>query len=398
MSLLDEERLNINFDREELSRLLYSGKEQYEEHKKFVDYFSTDPALVIDHKFYDMPRDQQIKFNYSRQKRMIELSNKKNSKFPDITPFNVAKIGDYSGSLIAIGLNYLMFEYTISLFGSEKQQKDLLPKIAKHQINGCYAQTEIGHGSDVASLETTATYDKTTQTFTINSPTITSGKFWPGELGKSATHVVFHAQLIIDGKKYGVQTFVCQIRDLDSHKPLKNLEIGDIGPKGGYQQKDNGYMYFRSFVVPRSALLSKYTKVSKIGVFSLNGNPKFAYASMMFVRLYLISMATTYPAKALIIGIRYSLMRRQFKSLNEGKDERKILDYQSQQVALSPICAFVFAAWFTKTRLSNLYNEMMDEVNTKGDFKLLKEYHSLVSCLKAHFTDRKLEYIKIVRE
>ena len=300
MSLLEEERSNINFDKEELSRLIYNGKEKYEEHKNIVRNFSTDPALKIDHKFYDMPRDQQINFNFLRLKRMIELSKKKNADFPEVSAYNVGTLGDYSGSLVPFGINYGMFEYTIRLFGSEEQLKELLPKIANYQINGCYAQTEIGHGSDVASLETTATYDKITETFTVNSPTITSGKFWPGELGKTATHAVFHAQLIIDGKRYGVQTFICQIRDLDSHKPLKNFEIGDIGPKGGYQQKDNGYMYFRNLVIPRSALLSKYTKVSKEGVFSIKGNPKFAYAAMMFIRLYLISLGSTYPAKALL--------------------------------------------------------------------------------------------------
>ena len=398
MSVLDEERSNINFDQKELSRLIYMGKEKYEEHETLVKYFSTDPALIIDHKFYDLSRDEQINFNFSRQKRMIQLSKMKNSDFPEMAPHTIGKLGDYFGNLIPLTVNYAMFEYTIRLFGSEEQHRELLPKIANLEINGCYAQTEIGHGSDISSLETTATYDKVTETFTINSPTITSGKFWPGELGLLATHAVFHAQLIIDGKRYGVQTFVCQVRDLDSHRPLKNLEIGDIGPKGGFQQKDNGYMYFRNLVLPRSALLSKYTKVSKDGVFSLIGTPKFAYSAMMYVRLYLISTGVTYPAKALIIGIRYSLLRKQFKSLNEGTIERKILDYQTQQAALTPICAFVFAARFTASRMLNLYTEMMDKINKKGDYKLLKEFHSLGSCLKAHFTDRILEYIKVVRE
>jgi acyl-CoA oxidase len=69
---------------------------------------------------------------------------------------------------------------------------------------GCYAQTELGHGSDVAKLETTATLDKTTDEFIINSPTITSTKFWPGDLGKFSTHAVVFARLIIDDNDYGV--------------------------------------------------------------------------------------------------------------------------------------------------------------------------------------------------
>lgn len=73
---------------------------------------------------------------------------------------------------------------------------------------GCYAQTELGHGSDVSRLETTATLDKTTDEFIINSPTITSTKFWPGDLGKFSTHAVVFARLIIDENDYGVQAFL----------------------------------------------------------------------------------------------------------------------------------------------------------------------------------------------
>ena len=40
--------------------------------------------------------------------------------------------------------------------------------------------TETGHGSDVQSIETTATYDAATQEFVIDSPTRTSRKDYIG--------------------------------------------------------------------------------------------------------------------------------------------------------------------------------------------------------------------------
>ena len=35
-----------------------------------------------------------------------------------------------------------------------------------------------------------------------------------------------------------------QIRDMETHEPLKGVEIGDLGPKLGYSSKDNGYLSF----------------------------------------------------------------------------------------------------------------------------------------------------------
>ena len=42
------------------------------------------------------------------------------------------------------------------------------------------AQTELGHGTYLKGLETVVTFDKQTDEFIINSPTISSYKYWPG--------------------------------------------------------------------------------------------------------------------------------------------------------------------------------------------------------------------------
>jgi len=48
-------------------------------------------------------------------------------------------------------------------------------------------------------LETTATLDKKTDEFIINTPTLTATKWWPGELGKFANYAAVAARMIIDG-------------------------------------------------------------------------------------------------------------------------------------------------------------------------------------------------------
>ena len=75
-------------------------------------------------------------------------------------------------------------------------------------ITGCYAQTEVGHGSNVAGLETTATLDMETDEFVIHTPTITATKFWPGSLGVVSTHAVVFARCLANGNDYGVQPFI----------------------------------------------------------------------------------------------------------------------------------------------------------------------------------------------
>jgi acyl-CoA oxidase len=79
-----------------------------------------------------------------------------------------------------------MFIPTLFGQGSEEQKKKFLIPALKYEIIGCYAQTELGHGSNVQGLETTATYISETDEFEINSPHLTASKWWIGGLGRTA--------------------------------------------------------------------------------------------------------------------------------------------------------------------------------------------------------------------
>lgn len=116
-----------------------------------------------------------------------------------------------------------------------------VPLAESYKMIGCYAQTEMGHGSDVQSLETTSTYHPPSDSFIVNSPTLTSTKMWPGDLGVFSTHAMVFAQLIINGKNFGVQAFLVPIRDMETHDVLEGVEAGDIGPKSGYGTKVNRF-------------------------------------------------------------------------------------------------------------------------------------------------------------
>jgi len=48
--------------------------------------------------------------------------------------------------------HYGMFLKYIELMGTEEHKAKYLEKCRTYEIVGCYAQTEIGHGSDVRSL------------------------------------------------------------------------------------------------------------------------------------------------------------------------------------------------------------------------------------------------------
>lgn len=180
-------------------------------------------------------------------------------------------------------------------------------------------------------METEAIFDKQTDEFIINSPTASSAKFWPGDLGRTSTHSVIYAQLILDGKKLGVQAFMVSIRDRDTHRPLEGVEVGDIGPKFGFKAKDNGYLVLKNVRIPRENMLMRYVSLNKEGEISLEGNPKVLYSVMMMTRLQLITNCMFALGLALTVGIRYGLVRTQFKTMLENNSdkvqERQIINY-----------------------------------------------------------------------
>lgn len=294
-------------------------------------------------------------------------------------------------------LHLSMFITTVREQGDESQRAYWLSKIEDWRIVGAYAQTELGHGSNVKGIELEARWDPKSKEFTLHSPTLTASKWWNGSMGRTATHAIVVAQLLLpdtgakDGFKfYGPHPFIVQIRDMKTHLPLEGIIVGDIGPKYGYASMDNGYMLFSHFRIPHSAMLSGYSRIDPdTGTYTKPANPAVVYGSLTAVRATIVMHARLVLARAVTIAIRYTSIRRQFQSRDSPSPsglETSVLDYPTVQIRLLPLLAASFALHYTGQAMQDLYDRTRASIED-GDFSSLAEMHSTSSGLKSLCTD-----------
>ncbi|KAK1755522.1 hypothetical protein QBC47DRAFT_445664 [Echria macrotheca] len=287
------------------------------------------------------------------------------------------------------GLTAIFFARTIELMGSPEQKSKWLPLIQSGHINGAYAQTELGHGSFVRGLETTATFDPASDSFVVNSPTLTSTKFWPGALGFSATHAVLMAKLITRDKDHGVHPFIVPLRDPETGKPMEGIELGDVGPKPSYNQTDNGYARFDNVSIPRSNMLMGHATVSSDGSYQKRPDVhvKAAYGSMLRTRAKMIWICAVQLAAAVAIAVRYSTVRQQGTLPYAEADgtETAIIHYRSQNSRLLTHLSRAYAILFASRRANDIYQDFESRQATR-DFSTMTETHAVLSGIKAWAT------------
>uniref|UniRef100_A0A8C7I335 Peroxisomal acyl-coenzyme A oxidase 1 n=1 Tax=Oncorhynchus kisutch TaxID=8019 RepID=A0A8C7I335_ONCKI len=277
-----------------------------------------------------------------------------------------------------------MFLPTLYTQCNEQQLKKWVPLAESFKALGTYAQTELGHGTHLRGLETTATYDPATQEFVMNSPTITSIKWWPGGLGKTSNHAIVLAQLHTQGKCHGLQAFIVPLRSMNTHIPLPGVVVGDIGPKFGFDEVDNGYLKLENVRIPRDHMLMKYAKVEADGTYVKPPSAKLTYGTMVFIRSMIVGEAGRALAKSCTIAIRYSSVRHQ-SEIRPGEPEPQIMDYQTQQYKLFPLLATAYAYKFVGQYMNQVYHRITGDIS-QGDFSELPELHALSAGLKAFTT------------
>ncbi|HLS00350.1 acyl-CoA dehydrogenase family protein [Mycolicibacillus parakoreensis] len=274
-----------------------------------------------------------------------------------ITMIEMLAMSDLS-LMVKAGVQWGLFGGAIENLGTARHHDLYVKPTIDLELLGCFAMTETGHGSDVQSLETTATYDAATQEFVIDSPTPGARKDYIGGAAETATVAAVFAQLITheDGTPvdHGVHCLLVPIRDGDGND-LPGVTTSDCEYKGGLPGVDNGRILFDKVRVPRENLLNRYGDVDVDGTYH---SPIESRSRRFFTMLGTLirgrvtvgGSAAAAARVALDIATRYGLQRRQF---SDPADDREVLimDYLVHQRRLFPLIARSYALQFAQNEL-----------------------------------------------
>ena len=316
----------------------------------------------------------------------------------NIAAFEELVIADPSLQIKA-GVQWGLFGAAVLHLGTEHHHQTFLPDIMTLKVPGAFAMTETGHGSDVAAIGTTATYDETKQQFVINTPFRGAWKDYLGNGALHGTAAVVFAQLITKGVNHGVHAFYVPLRNAKGGF-LKGIGGEDDGLKGGLNGIDNGRLHFTDVRVPRENLLNRYGSVAEDGTYSSpiasSGRRFFTMlGTLVQGRVSLDGAATTAAAMALTIAITYGNQRRQFNA-GSDTDEEVLLDYQRHQRRLLPKLATTYAEVFAHDEFLVKFDEVFSGKADTDDDR--QDLETIAAALKPLSTWHALETLQEARE
>ncbi|WP_070320496.1 acyl-CoA dehydrogenase family protein, partial [Cellulomonas iranensis] len=305
---------------------------------------------------------------------------------------------------IKAGVQWGLFASAILHLGTERHHDTLLPDAMHLQVPGAFAMTETGHGSDVASIGTTAEYDAGTQEFVIHTPFRGAWKDYLGNAALHGTAAVVFAKLITAAPgqprvDHGVHAFYVPIRDPRTGEFLPGVGGEDDGVKGGLNGIDNGRLHFDHVRVPRTHLLNRYGDVAPDGTYSSPiASPGRRFFTMLGTlvqgRVSLDGAAANASKMALAIAVTYANQRRQFAG--GTADEVVLLDYGQHRRRLLPLVAEAYAATFAHEELLAAFDEVF---SGRGDTPEKREdLETLAAALKPTSTWAALRTVQTARE
>ncbi|XP_035941579.1 peroxisomal acyl-coenzyme A oxidase 3 isoform X1 [Halichoerus grypus] len=372
--------------------LFLEGEDMLRLKKTIFSALENDPLFAHSHG-EDLSLEKYRELSFLRCKRVMEYSLLPVEEMvarPLSVQTLITCLGMYDWSLaVKFLLHMLTFGSAIYSSGSERHLK-YLPKIFNMDIFGCFAVTELSHGSNAKAIRTTAHYDPTTEEFIIHSPDFEAAKFWVGNMGKTATHAVVFAQLYTPGGQcHGPHSFVVQIRNPKTLLPMPGVMVGDIGKKLGLNGVDNGFAMFHKVRIPRQDLLNRIGDVTPEGTYVTpfkDDRQRFgaSLGTLSLGRVAIVGMSIVNLKLAVSIALRFSATRCQFGP-SDG-EEVPVLEYQTQRWRLLPYLAAAYALdHFSKSLfldLAELQRGLMGTDQGARQAELGREIHALASAGK----------------
>lgn len=245
---------------------------------------------------------------------------------------------------IKAGVQWGLFAGSIQALGTAKHHERYLRDAVELDLLGCFAMTETGHGSDVANLRTTATYDEATGEFVVHSPGPEARKDYIGNAARDARLAVVYAQLVTKGERHGVHAVLVPIRD-EAGNALPGVTLTDCGRKMGLNGVDNGRIVFDQVRVPRENLLDRYGQVAEDGTYTssiTNPNARFftTLGALVKGRVCIGAAALAAAKSGLAIAVTHAERRAQFPKAGGAEGEEvTLLDYRTHQRRLLPLLA-----------------------------------------------------------
>lgn len=295
-----KEREFATIKTEDFAEWWAGGREALHQRRELEKYFYDDEELKdtespshMSHKeLYEYSLIKATKFMRKLKAYMQENGKGAGDDIKSMYDFRLMLVGPLGYGILPQGmpfrLHFSMFLPSILRLATDEQKNKWLDKALKNDgIVGAYAQSELGHGTNLKGLETRADYDEQTQEFILNTPTLSAYKWWPGTLGLTANMAIVMAQLYIKGKHHGMHAFLVRIRDEETHIPLPGVDVGEIGPLLGAKGVNNGFLGLKNVRIPRTQMLMKNAQVMPDGTFHKGAIPLLTYGTMVFVRVYI---------------------------------------------------------------------------------------------------------------
>ncbi|KAG0340387.1 hypothetical protein BG004_006422 [Podila humilis] len=357
---------------------------------------------------YNITKEEAVKLNQDRfrylsengfRQRWAEPSNP--AKFDGIQE----ALSYYDNALNTMGGAHIGLYYgSIRELGSEELKDKYLPLADTFELPGCFALTELGHGSNPRGIETEAHWDVKQGCYILNTPKTTAQKYWIGGAAETAIMSVVWAQLYAPHSKdstkwehHGIHAFLVPLRDRATRAILPGITIRNCGNKSGLNGMDNGRIWFDKVKVPQNMCLDKYGSMNEEGVYESmfqNKDQRFGgqLVNLSDGRVGLAISSVNMAKTALTIAIRYGQTRRQFGAREVGQEETLIMDYNLHQRRLYPLLAGTYAKHFASRAISKMKDA------EKTGMKDVKQFHVISSGLKSLHTWHLLNTLQATRE